>query len=227
MNQFAGRIMIVLIIGGLISLSCEEPTTPNRAPTITALALPDTIDASGDATLICTASDPDSGALAYEWTCSAGTLVPTTGVAVVWTAPESSGSATITVTVRDDSAASDTASGTVAIKAVTATFIDWDGMVEAGDYKLWSSNYIPGGYTVHGSFSVDAHDITFLMLDSANYQLWRFDSSYTALVKVEQSAGSGFSVVAPMGAGYHFILDNRYNVYTDSSAHLLVQTTSP
>jgi hypothetical protein len=227
MNQFASRIMILFVIGGLIGLSCDKPTTPNSAPTITALALPDTVDASGDATLTCTASDPDSGALAYEWTCSAGSLVPTTGTAVVWTAPESSGSATITVTVRDDSAASDTASGTVAIKAVTATIIDWNGLVEAGDYKLWSSSYLPAGYTVHGSFSVDAHDITFLMLDSTNYQLWRFDSSYTALIEVKESPGSGFSAVVPMRAGYHFIMDNRYNVYTDSSAHLLVQTTSP
>ncbi|MBM3331972.1 hypothetical protein FJY68_09010 [candidate division WOR-3 bacterium] len=226
MNTFARHIMILLAVAGLVGSSCDQ-SKPNSAPTITSLDVPDTIDASVDATLNCIATDPDSTALAYNWTSTGGTFISTTGATVEWTAPESSGSATITVTVLDDSGASDTSSATVIVRPVTTTIIAWDGAVEAGEYKLWSSSYIPIGYRVHGSFSVDDNDITFLMLDSTNYQLWRLDSSYSALIKVEESAGSDFSAIVPAGAGYHFILDNQFNVNRDSSVHLLVQQSSP
>jgi len=226
MNLFARHIMIVLAVAALIGSSCDQ-NKPNSAPTITSLEVPDTVDAAVDVTFDCVATDPDSTVLAYNWSSTVGLFLSTTGATVEWTAPESSGSATITVTVLDDSGASDTSSATIVIRPVTTTLIDWSGPVESGDYKLWSSNHVPGGYTVHGAFSVDDHDITFLMLDSANYQLWRFDSSYTALIKIEESPGSSFSTVVPAGAGYHFILDNRYNVYSDSAVHLLVRQSTP
>jgi hypothetical protein len=227
MKAVAYRIMLVLAVGGLAVLGCKQTAHPNHAPTITALDMPTEIDASVDATLRCTASDPDTDALAYNWTCSAGELQSTTGSAVVWTAPESAGTATITVTVRDDSGAADTMSGTVVVNSVTTTLFDWTGTINGGDYKLFSSSYIPARYTVSGSFSATPLDITFLMLDSANYQQWRLDSSYVAVVKVEKSAGSDFSAVVPAGAGYHFILDNQYNVSPDTSVHLVVQQVSP
>lgn len=227
MRAFAYRIMLVLAAGGLVVLGCKQTAHPNHAPIITALDLPSEIDASVDATVSCTASDPDTDALAYNWTCTAGEFQSTTGSAVVWTAPESSGTVTMTVTVRDDSGAADTMSGTIVVKAVTTVLFDWTGAVNGGDYKLLSSSYIPAGYTVSGSFSASPLDITFLMLDSANYQRWRLDSSYVALAKVERSAGSDFSAVITAGAGYHFILDNQYNVNPDTTVHLLVRQTSP
>jgi hypothetical protein len=227
MNQSAIRIMLVLTVGGLIGLSCNKPGTPNTAPTITSLVLPDSADASADETLSVVASDPDGDPLAYDWTCSAGSLIPRTSATVIWAAPESSGTATIAVTVTDDSGSSATQSGTVVIKPVTTTIIDWDGSVAAGDVQLWSRN-IPSGYTVSGSFSVDGQDITFLMLDAYNYERWRNDSSYTALVKVERSAGSSFSAVVDTSATLcNFILDNTYNVSADTAVHLFVQSTSP
>jgi hypothetical protein len=149
-----------------------------------------------------------------------------TGSTVVWTAPDSSGAATISVTVLDDSGASDTDSGTVTVNPVTTTIIDWDGAVAASDIALWTVR-IPMGYTVHGSFAVDGQDITFLMLDSSNYQSWRFDSSYTAMVEIENSAGADFSAMVSANGTYHFILDNTDNADADSSAHLFVQQTSP
>jgi hypothetical protein len=226
MNRFAIRIMLVLTIGGLVGLSCDKPSTPNRAPTITSLVLPDSVDAGNDETLNCIATDPDSTALAYNWTCSSGLLQSMTGSTVVWTAPDSSGAATISVTVLDDSGASDTDSGTVTVNPVTTTIIDWDGAVAASDIALWTVR-IPMGYTVHGSFAVDGQDITFLMLDSSNYQSWRFDSSYTAMVEIENSAGADFSAMVSANGTYHFILDNTDNADADSSAHLFVQQTSP
>ncbi len=226
MNTSAIRIILVLAVGGLIGLGCNKKTTPNQAPTITALNLPDSVVAGNDETFSCTASDPDGQSLAYQWTCSSGLLQSATGSAVVWTAPDSSGTATITVTVMDDSGASDTMSGTVRVTPIIASIIDWEGAVEANNYQLWTRD-IPAGYTVSGSFSVDGQDITFLTLDAYNYERWRNDSSYTALVKVERSAGSSFSAAVPAGGSHTFVLDNTYNASADTSVHLLVQTTSP
>jgi hypothetical protein len=226
MNKFAIRIMLVLTIGGLVGLSCDKPSTPNRAPTITSLVLPDSVGAGNDETLNCIASDPDSTALAYNWTCSSGLLQSTTGSTVVWTAPDSSGTATISVTVLDDSGASDAGSGTVTVNPVTTTILDWDGSVAAGDARIWTST-IPANYAVSGSFSAGDQDITFLMLDAYNYQRWRNDSSYTAMAEIENSAGSDFSAMVSATGAYHFILDNTDNADADSSAHLFVQQTSP
>jgi hypothetical protein len=228
MNTSASRILLVLTVGGLIGLSCEKPATPNVAPAITSFNLPDTVRAWSEETLSCTASDPDSDEISYNWTCSAGSLRSSTRATAVWFAPFSSGSATITLTVRDDSGASNTKNGTVVVLPVTTTLIDWSGLVEAGDYRQWATGYIYAGYTVSGSFSVDAHDITFMMMTTANYEVWRLGyPSYRALIEVDSSMGSNFSVVVPKTDKYSFILDNTHHAHTDSSAHLFVQLTTP
>jgi hypothetical protein len=226
MDRFASRIMLMLAVGGLIVSGCKKAPTVNSAPTITALDLPESVDISVDATFICTASDPDSEALAYNWTCSSGSLQSATGSAVVWTAPDTSGAATVTAIVQDSSGASDTMSGTVTVNAVSTTIIDWSGVVAALDAKVQTRD-IPAGYTVSGSFSAVGQDITFLVLDNDNYGHWRNSEPYAAIVKVDTSAGSGFSAVIDSSAFYNFILDNTYNVNADTSVHLFVQRTSP
>jgi hypothetical protein len=227
MNTPASRIIVVLIIGGLVGLSCTQTPPVNRAPTITALNLPDSTIVGNEETFQCTASDPDGDALAYNWTCSSGAIASASGSAVIWTAPFASGVATIAVMVQDSSGASDTSSGTVTINPITTTIVDWYGAVAAGDARIWTST-IPANYSVSGSFSVAGQDITFLMLDAYNYQRWRNDSSYTAVVKVERSAGSDFTaVVDTIATFYNFVLDNTYNVSADTTVHLFVQSTSP
>jgi hypothetical protein len=227
MNTPASRILVVLIIGGLVGLGCKRTPSVNRAPIITTLNLPDSTLAGSEETFHCAASDSDGEALAYSWTCSSGALASASGAAVTWTAPYTSGVATISVTVQDSSGASDTSSGTVTVNPVTAIIVDWYGSVAAGDARIWTST-VPASYTVSGSFSAAGQDITFLMLDAYNYQRWRNDSSYTAVVKVERSAGADFSaVVDTIATFYNFVLDNTYNVSADTTVHLFVQSTSP
>ncbi len=226
MNKPASRIIVLLIVGGLVGLSCKQTPPVNRAPTITALNLPDSVVAGNEETFHCTASDPDGDPIFYGWTCSSGALLSTTSAAVIWTAPDTSGAATITVMVQDSSGAGDTSSGTVTVSPVTTTLIEWDGSVAAGDVRFWTHN-IPAGYTLSGSFSVDGQNITFLVLDPVNYQSWRFSEPYDALVKVEKSTGASFSAVIPASGLYHSILDNMHNVTADTAVHLFVQSTSP
>ncbi len=225
MNRTVIRTVVLIFIAGLVAMNCESPAA-NSAPTITALNLPDTVQAGNDATFSCTASDPDGDPLSYSWTTTAGALLSTNAKTVGWTAPDHSGSALVTVVVQDSAGAADTSSGMVAVSPVVTNIIDWTGRVEARDFQVWH-NYLPGGYTLSGSFSAGGQFITFLVLDPANYPKWGSDSSFVGLVKIDSSAGSTFSAVVPATGLYHIILDNRENPAADTAVHVLVQTTSP
>jgi hypothetical protein len=226
MNTSVIRIVVLLCIAGLIGLGCKTTPGENHAPTITALNLPDSVPAGTDASFSCTASDQDDDPLSYNWTCSSGTLLSTTAKTVGWTAPDQSGSALLTVVVRDSSGASDTSSGTVAVAPLITTIIDWSGAVDAASFQVWHQT-VPTGYTLSGSFSAGVQTITFLVLDSIGYQNWGFHQPYTGLVKVDSSLGTSFSAVVHQTGMYHFILDNQDNTFADTAVHLTVQTTSP
>jgi hypothetical protein len=226
MNTVASRIMLVLVVGGLVGLSCNHSRGPNHDPIITSLNVPSAVDAGYSAEFICTASDSDGDFLTYEWHCTAGTLNGSTGDALFWTAPETSGSARITVTVQDDRGGSDVRYDTVLINPVTSTIVGWSGAVPAGEYHLWY-NYFQPRYTVSGTFSADGQDITFLMLDSINYSRWRNNESCDCEVKIDRSSGSSFSTSISTSGIHCFVLDNRYNASPDTSVQVFIQRTSP
>jgi hypothetical protein len=226
MNTPVIRIAVLLCIVGLVSLNCDQTPAANNAPTITALTLPDSVEAGTDASFSCTASDPDGEPLSYTWTSSLGTLLSTTARTVSWTAPDQSGASLITVVVRDSSGASDTTSGTVTINPIVTTIIDWSGAIEATSFQVWHQA-VPAGYTLSGSFSAGTQLIRFLVLDSLDYQKWGFHLPYVGLVKVDSSMGDSFSAVVPQTGLYHFVLDNQDGGSAVTAAHLTVQSTSP
>jgi len=226
MNTFGNRIMLLLAVGGLVGLSCVQSRPPNKDPIITSLSLPSSVDAGYSTTFSCTASDSDGDVLTYELKCSVGSLRPSTGAAVIWTAPETSAPARIWVTAQDGRDGSDMRFDTVMVNPASTTIVGWSGAVPAGEYRLWY-NYFQTGYTVSGTFSVDGQDITFLMLDSVNYSRWRYNESCDCEVKIERSAGSSFSAGISTSGFHCFILDNRYNVNPDTSVQISVQRVSP
>jgi hypothetical protein len=226
MNTIAGRIMLVLTVGGLVGLSCHESRPANHDPTITSLNLPAGVNAGYVTAFICAASDPDGDALTYEWQCNAGSLFPKTGSAVYWTAPETSGQARIWITVQDDRGGSDIRYDTVTVIPDTTTIVDWSGAVSAGGYILWY-RYLQPRYTLSGTFSAGGQDITFLMVDSVNYSRWRYNESCDCEVKIRRSSGSAFSATITTDGLYCFILDNRYNVVPDSAVRMLIQRATP
>jgi hypothetical protein len=225
MNRTVIRIVVMIFIAGLAAMNCESPAV-NTPPTISALTLPDTVEAGSDGTFSCTATDPDGDPLSYSWTATAGVLLSTSGKTVGWTAPDHSGSALVTVVVKDSAGAADTSSGMVTVSPFVTTIIDWDSAVDARTFRVWHNN-IPGGYTLSGSFSAGGQYITFLVLDAANYTKWGFDSSFVGLVKIDSSAGSNFSAAIPATGLYHIILDNTKHAAADTAVHLTAQTTSP
>ena len=69
--------------------------------------------------LVCTASDPDSDDLSYDWSASAGEISGG-GTAVIWTAPASEGSYIVAVLVTDGRGAQATDSVTIAVRVNNA-----------------------------------------------------------------------------------------------------------
>jgi|WetSurMetagenome_2_1015567.scaffolds.fasta_scaffold110860_2 hypothetical protein len=226
MNTFASRIMLVLAVGGLVGLSCHQSRSANHDPIITSLNLPSSVNAGYRTAFICAASDSDGDVLTYEWKCNVGSLSPSTGAAVYWTAPETSGAARIWVTAQDDRDGSDVRYDTVMVNPGTRTIVDWSGAVPAGDYELWY-RYFQTGCTVSGTFSADGQDITLLVLDSVNYSRWRYNESCDCEVRIERSSGSSFSAGTSTSGLHCFILDNRYNANPDTSVQISIQLVSP
>ena len=122
----------------LLALSCT--TVTNRLPTITSLeADAEWIAPSGSVQLICTASDPDSDELDYEWIATGGAIAGTgtgagTGAVAVWTAPEEVGMYDITVVADDGHGGKDTAFLTLIASNGTPPSID-DLVVTAEEPK--------------------------------------------------------------------------------------------
>jgi len=91
----------------------------NRPPTITSLvADADWTTPLGTIQVTCTASDPDSDELSYEWSTTGGDISGT-GTAVNWISPEEVGIYDITVVVNDGQGGNDT--GSVTLIAATGT----------------------------------------------------------------------------------------------------------
>jgi hypothetical protein len=102
-------------------VAARSDTQPaeNHAPVISTLtATPSTVAPLAKSTVVVAASDPDSDALSYIWTCSGGTLA-TGSTSVAWTAPAINGTYTVTCTAKD--AGGLTASKTVSITVTSPT----------------------------------------------------------------------------------------------------------
>jgi subtilisin-like proprotein convertase family protein len=108
------RITIVmLLLMGVFLITCQKDNKPPVIFTIT--AQPDSVTPGQGTTLTVEAEDPDNDELTYTWSAASGTLSSATGSSVIWTAPTSTGSYSITVKAEDPGELSDEASKTIKV----------------------------------------------------------------------------------------------------------------
>ncbi len=79
----------------------QPPIVSNRSPVISSIvANPTTISTGAVSAITCSASDADNDTLTYTWSAASGTISGT-GSVINWTAPTSSSTYVINVTVSD------------------------------------------------------------------------------------------------------------------------------
>jgi hypothetical protein len=223
------RVIVVIVLAvalplllGVLHCTALKPDHP---PVISSIGGTASLPAGYQGNFCCNATDPDGYRLSYAWSCDHGSFDSDSGVSVNWTAPSTSGYDTITVVVTNEHGASDSMSRVVQVTPVTATIVDWDGVVAAYDFKAWMTQ-IDSGYRVYGSFSVDSLDINFLILDGANYDKLLHGKQYSTEFDCSHLPRDSFSLVIPVSGTQYFILDNTYSP-ADKSGHVQAQTVSP
>jgi hypothetical protein len=158
----------------------------NRPPIIDSVGGPTSVPAKDDAQYTCFASDPDGDSISFSWACQRGHLSSTSGRTVTWTAPETSGSVTVTCTARDGRGGEDVRPKTVSVTKVTTTWLDTMVSIPALGSKAYYGT-MRQGYTVFGNFTVaDGYDINFYIMDSVNYYKWANNQSDCQQVAVHR-----------------------------------------
>jgi hypothetical protein len=214
-----------VVLAGLSTLALTCGPLFNKDPVIVHFNVPDTVEANATVPLVSFSTDPDGDSLGYAWTCSNGTLSDSSIPAPSWYAPMVSGEDTITLTVTDGRGGSAKKTAIVVVKPTTFTIAWWFGTIAAGEYNYW---WMPleAGCRSHGSFSVDSLDISFLVLDDADFNKWKHGETYRADVEIRNSAGASFTDTAKVRSTYYFVLDNTAEA-KDKYAHIRVDGTTP
>ena len=98
-------VFILLLVVVVILSGCGGTTPPiNHSPIIISLTAdpPNPIEINQDATITCYATDQEGDTLTYNWTKTGGTIsVSESDSTIIWTAPATAGTYTITCTVSD------------------------------------------------------------------------------------------------------------------------------
>ena len=114
----------------------------NNAPTIAGLiADMDWTAPAGSLRVTCTASDPDTDEITYEWAAAAGDISGT-GAVINWTAPQEVGTYDITVVVRDGHGWEDTRS--VSLSVAFGPPLTIENLVVTAKGHIYLIEIIPG-----------------------------------------------------------------------------------
>jgi hypothetical protein len=96
-----GLTIMIICVLLLIGCGSDGASHTNHAPVISAVtADKEVVLCSQDCEISCVASDPDADTMTYQWAANSGSILGRSPTAT-WTAPNTSGDVTVTVTVSD------------------------------------------------------------------------------------------------------------------------------
>jgi peptidoglycan-associated lipoprotein len=92
---------------------------PNRPPTVRITCDPSLVEPGQTSRCAAQATDPEGGPLTYRWTAPAGSFSPTDAANTTFTAPQTEGPVTVTVTATDNAKNDASASATLLVQRRT------------------------------------------------------------------------------------------------------------
>jgi outer membrane protein OmpA-like peptidoglycan-associated protein len=125
-RQRVRRIRETTTITNTVTVVTPAPPAPapNRPPTVRVQCDPSLLEPGQTSRCTAQATDPEGGPLTYRWTTTAGNLSPTDAPNTTFTAPQTEGPVTVTVTVTDNS--KNEASGSATLLVQRRTVIEFE-----------------------------------------------------------------------------------------------------
>jgi hypothetical protein len=185
----ASLVILALLAGGGCGLF-------NKAPTITSLNPSDTSVGRGEScTISCSASDPDGDTITYSWSATAGSISGT-GSSVTWTAPDTTGNYSITVSVSDGEAAAVSESCNIQVAnsspRITALNASATEVAPSGSCTIGCIANDPDGDSLSYAWSANGGSLSGTG-NSVNWTAPATEGSYTISVTVNDGQGGSDS----------------------------------
>ncbi|MBT9130554.1 MAG: hypothetical protein DDT41_00840 [candidate division WS2 bacterium] len=196
-------ILLITTVGVYLFL------TRNQAPVIVSLEAPSVVAINEKVSLTSSATDEDGDNLTYTWEAEAGTILGE-GAYVNYTAPDTPGSYTLTLSVSDGRGGR--AKQSINIKVLLLWQKTYGG--KGGDSASSIQQTTDGGYIVAGttdSFGAGSSDIYLLKLDPQGKVIW--EKTYggkggDSASSIQQTTDGGYIV-----AGYTSPLRSGGDIY--------------
>lgn len=147
--------------------------------------------------------------MAFVWLVTRGRLAWDKGYRIRWYAPETSGTDTFVVVVTDSLQQAD--SDTLVVKVVkrTGVFVATDGGLKPGG-RAYFSDSIRAGYVLNGSTWSDT-GVLFLLVDSANFDLWLRGQPYQWRIRRPAWDTRSFADTVARTGRYYAVVENLHN----------------
>jgi hypothetical protein len=191
---------IVVAVGLLASLLYT--VLANHGPVIASLqAEPQEVCPGRTCQIVCDATAPDGGELSYSWSASGGEIAGK-GPAVMWTAPQSSGSYTVAVLVIDGHGGKATASGTITVNSLPTivSLVSVNSTTPGTSVQLTCTAQDPDGDTLSYEWTADGGDISGSGT-TVNWTAPQEVGAYNVTVVVKDGHGGEGARVKAIGVG--------------------------
>jgi hypothetical protein len=165
MNRKRYLVITVIVVAAVLLAILLDTMLANHKPSITGLeADPEKVIPSGSCQIACNSSDRDGDKLSYNWSAGGGEINGE-GATVTWTAPDSTGSYNVTVTVTDGRGGEVTDYVTIEVSAnkppaIADLIADADWTLPSGNLQVTCDAEDPDEDDLSYEWTTDGGDIS-------------------------------------------------------------------
>jgi hypothetical protein len=196
-------LVIIGIVAAVVLISVLLYTVlANHELVIKSLAAePEGVPPSGSCQIVCNATAPHGEELTYNWSASGGKITGE-GATVTWTAPSSSGSYNVTVTVADSRGDNATKQITIPVRAntpptITSLVANSDWTTPSGSLQVTCTASDPNGDVLSYEWTTDGGKISGTGA-AVNWTAPKATGTYNVTVVVKDGYGGEDTKIVPL-----------------------------